>query len=609
MSHPRNLRSTAAGCALATLLLFCPPADATDLLDPSAPSTVLARQGLDALHAGDHATAESILTRWVLEYPDDPLAPLARMKLWWWAILEGRSGLDEALHADFERTRERAEKRLGSDEDDVRALYALGEAHCTYGRLHGVRGAGWAALRSHQAGTPLLEKALALEPELAAPLTSLGVYHYYAARAPGFLRFLARFLSVEADRERGLDELRVAAATPGIQQAEAAFFLLEVLTNAEDNALEALPTALRMRARYPGSIAFAIALASVELALDRPDVAIEVLNQVKYDAGSPQAIAARFFVARTLAASGRARESIERLDAFTDAELESVSWLKGWHAYYRGLAYEQLGRSEEARLAYLSTFETPEVAESHGFARRELARPDRELLRRVRDAEASLAWDEKLEVAALDLLEVLDADRGDAESKRRARFALGLLALRLGRPGSAAGLLGPITDSQGTDEAWLVVRPRLRFLQALLWSGQIDEARRIASEWRPLLGRWGTNLQLELMVQTCLEPSAPPAFEPELLERPGDRWVGFRLKDTGFTSVRLLRHDGPGPRSVAMRLHDGFWRIRIPLPPGEHLYRYEIESLHSIPDPQTLEVHENADGFWSVRRVEAVAGS
>jgi hypothetical protein len=118
MPHPRTLRRTTLRCAIATLLLSCSAVQATGLLDPSAPSSPLARRGLDALHAGDHAAAETLLTRWVLEYPDDPLAPLARMKLWWWAILEGRSGLEDELDADFERTRERAERRLGTDEND-----------------------------------------------------------------------------------------------------------------------------------------------------------------------------------------------------------------------------------------------------------------------------------------------------------------------------------------------------------------------------------------------------------------------------------------------------------------------------------------------------------
>lgn len=607
MSGARKRTATWLLCVTLGLLLAA-PVGAAELLDPSDAATPLAREGLHALFAGDANEAKALLTRWVDEYPEDPLAPLARMKLWWWAILEGQSGLEDALEADFERVRKRAEARLDEDGRDVRALFALGEAHCTFGRLHGIRGSGWAALRSHRAGTPLLEQALALDPDLPAPLTSLGVYHYYSARAPSFLRFLARFLSVQADRQRGLQELWRAASTPGIQQADAAFFLIEVLTNVEDNALEALPLALRMHARHPQSLPFAIALASVQLALDRPDVAVQVLQRVVRDPQSPQGVAVRFFVARTLAASGRASESIQILDDFSDAELESVSWLKGWHAYYRGLAYEQLGRSEEAEAAFRATFEVPEVAESHRFAKRELARSDRELVQRVREAEASLAWDGNLETAAFQLLEVLEADRGDDESQRRARYALGLLALRLGRPARAAQLLSPITDDD-VDQAWLVVRPRVRMLQALLWSGQLDEARRIAAAWRPFLGRWGSNLQLELLVQTCLQPSPPPLFEPDVDARPGDREVRFRLKDVGFTSVRLAYRVGADTRSHAMGLRNGFWSLDVPLAPGEHLYRYEIESVHPLPDPEILEVREDEHGMWSVRRVEPVPGS
>ncbi len=605
MTQPTSQRRTVLACTLVLGLLWCVPVHANALLDPNQPESALAREGLEALYGGDHAAAESLLSLWIERDADDPLAPLARMKLWWWGILQGRSGLEQALELDFQRVRKRAERRLDDNERDVRALFALGEAHCTYGRLHGVRGSGWAALRFHRAGTPLLERALELQPELVAPLMSLGVYHYYSARAPGFLRFLARFLSVQADRQRGLQELWRAASSPGIQQPEAAFFLIEVLTNVEDNALEALPIALRMRERHPQSLVFAIALASVQLAIDRPDLAVEALRRVVRDGNSPQAVAARFFVARTLAASGRAREAIDLLDAFSEDELAAVSWLRGWHAYYRGLAYEQLGRAEEAQAAFRATFDTPEIAESHRFAKRELSRSDRALLQRVREAEACLAWDGNLEHAALQLLEVLQVDRGDDESRRRARYALGVLALRLGRPGRAAQLLAPVAHADDFDQAWLVVRPRIRLLQALLWSGQLDEAQKIAESWREHLGQWGSNLQLELLVHTTLRPGVPAVFEPELEPLPGDRWTRFQLKDVGFTSVRLVRRDGRGPLSHAMRLRDGFWTVEVPLRPGTHAYRFELESAHPLPDPEAFEVVEDDEGLWSVRHVQA----
>jgi tetratricopeptide (TPR) repeat protein len=594
-------------------LLLCLPArtSAAALLDPVDPQAQLALAGLEALDAGDSKRARALLDRYDSEHPEDPLAPLLRMKVWWWAILEGRGEFESELAADLERVRERAEAALERDRSDARALYALGEAHCTMGRLHGIRGEAWAALRSHRRGTPLLERALALDPELPEPLASLGIYHYYAARAPGFLRFLARFLRVQADRQRGLQELWRAASQPGVQRAEATFFLIEILANVEDDPLEALPLALRMHASHPQSLRFAVALASVQLALERPDAAVGLLRRVQRDEETPEATAARFFVARTLAASGRAAESIAMLEAFTDAQLQSVSWLAGWHAYYLGVSYAQLGRENEAEHSFRLACAAPEVADSHSFAKRELERSDDSLLQIVRQAEATLAWGEDLELAASRLEAALEAGaRRDSEVGRRARYALGLLELRLGHPERAAERLRDLVDAEDADEAWLVARPRLRYLQALLWSGQGEAARLAAEQLRPRLGHWGSNRQLELMIQTCLQPRIdPPSFATTRKPRPRDRETLFRLKDVGFTSVQLLHIDAGEQRAYPMRLRGGSWEVEIPLEAGAHLYRFEVESHLPIPDPTALEVREKGDGMWSVRTVEPIAGS
>ncbi|UCE02402.1 MAG: hypothetical protein JSW67_14350 [Candidatus Latescibacterota bacterium] len=595
------------------LLLLCVPArmSAAPLLDPMDPQARLALAGLEALDAGHSERARTLLERYDSEHPEDPLAPLLRMKVWWWAVLEGQGDFESELVADLERVRERAEAALERDRSDVRALYALGEAHCTMGRLHGIRGEGWAALRSHRRGTPLLERALALDPDLPEPLASLGVYHYYAARAPGFLRFLARFLRVQADRPRGLQELWRAASQPGVQRAEAAFFLVEILANVEDDPLEALPLALRMHASHPQSLRFAVALASVQLALERPDAAVGLLRRVQRDEETPEATAARFFVARTLATSGRAAESIAMLEGFTEAQLQSVSWLAGWHAYYLGVSYAQLGRENEAQRSFRLACAAPEVADSHSFAKRELERSDDSLLQIVREAEATLAWGEELGFAASRLETAMEkGGPRDREVERRARYALGLLQLRLGHPERAASHLRDLVDADDAGEAWLVTRPRLRYLQALLWSGQVEAARQAAEQLRPRLGQWGSNRQLELMIETCLQPRIdPPAFTTTRKPRPGDRTTLFRLKDVGFTSVQLLHVDGGAQRGYPMRLRGGSWEVEVPLAAGAHLYRFELESHLPIPDPTALEVRERGDGLWSVRTVEPIADS
>lgn len=589
----------------------CGTTEADTLLPGGTPETALAEAGLEAMWGGRPVAAESLLTRYLTTFPDDPVAWLLRLKLWWWSILEGRAELQATLESDFQRLQEVAQSRLARDPDDLRALVALGEAHCAMGRLQGIRGQGWAALQSHRQGVPLLERALALDPDLAEPRVSLGVYHYYAARAPGFLRFLGRLLSVQADRRRGLQELWLAATTPGMQQAEATFFLVEVLCGVEDDALEALPLAMRLHARFPGSLPAALSLASVHLALERPDLAVAVLTPL---AGEyrPRPVAARFFVARTLCVSGRVQEGLEILDGFTRDELETVTWLRGWHAYYRGLAYEQLGRLREARRAFEVACDAPEVADSHRYARRALDQSGNPLQRSVRAAEAALSWDVDRRHAQRELTSLLNKEKeGSEEGRRRARLALAVMASQQGAWDAAVDLLLPLMrETGGDDEAWLVVRPRVRLLQALCNSGRMEEARTWAARFGASLGEWGSNRHLELLVQTCAQ-SEPACAESGTggMTQSGSVLTRFGLKDTGFTAVRLQRVVGAEVISIPMSLHDGFWEVEIKLGQGTHLYRFDLECLQTFPDPEASEFTERDDGIWSVCSIGAVENS
>ena len=582
-------------------------AGADPRLLPAAADSSALQTGLEALQAGDREVAAVQLERAIETQPEDPLAPLFRLKLWWWCILEGDGAAESSFMQDFQLVRSTAEARLALDPHDVRALYALGEAHCTLGRLQGIRGQGWAAVRSHQRGTPLLESALALDPELVAPLVSLGVYHYYAARAPAFLRFVGRFLSVEADRQRGLQELWRAATSPGWQQHEATFFLVEILAGMEDDGVEALPLALALHARSPRSLPSALSLATVLLSLDRPDLALRALEPLARDDG---AVAARFFMARTLCVSGRADDALAILDRMSREELQSVQWLSGWHSYYRGLAEAQLGRVEAARAAFETAVNSPEVADLRSHAERELERHASASHRDVRLAEANWMWGEDQSASPSDMEAVLTAaGRGsDRDSRRRALLLLGVMSLELGMADRAAQILHPLVEDVDTDETWLAVRPRVRLLQALWRSGQFERAQEAAAQMVPLLGNWGSNRQLELLVQTCLQPPSAGETPQSLAAVAAHRPLRLRFKDTGWTHVDLALEIDP-PLVLPMRLHGRFWEVEFALPAGTYRYRFLLEGTQALPDPSANEFEFADGGTWSVIRVQAAPGS
>jgi len=169
-------------------------------------------------------------------------------------------------------------------------------------------------------------------------------------------------------------------------------------------------------------------------------------------------------------------------------------------------------------------------------------------------------------------------------------------------------LLLPLVRDDDSDEAWLVVRPRVRLLQALWSSGRREEARTWARRFAPHLGDWGSNRQLELLVQTCSQ-SEPPHGESGAggMPQPGSSLTRFVFKDTGFTQVSLEILVGDQAHSIPMHAHEGFWQVEIPLGQGTHLYRFALECLQTFPDPAATEFLEREDGIWSVCSIAAIA--
>jgi len=199
---------------------------------------------------------------------------------------------------------------------------------------------------------------------------------------------------------------------------------------------------------------------------------------------------------------------------------------------------------------------------------------------------------------------------GSEEGWRRARLALAEMALQQGASKAAVDLLLPLVRDAGGDEAWLVVRPRVRLLQALCRSGRREEARTWAARFAASLGEWGSNRQLELLVQTCAQPEpACSASKAGGMAHSGAVPTRFALKDTGFTAVRVQWVVGAEVASVPMSLREGFWEAEIQLGQGTHLYRFDLECLQTFPDPEVSEVAERDDGMWSVCSIGAVENS
>jgi tetratricopeptide (TPR) repeat protein len=380
-----------------------------------------------------------------------------------------------------------------------------------------------------------------------------------------------------------------------------------VLTNVEDEYIEALPLALQLHHRYPDNLGFRIPLSATQIAWGRPEAAMALLRVRADRWDRHEQVSARFFEARLLGMTGRATESAALLESFTPGDLASITWLPAWHPYYLGSAYDQLGRLQDAQVEYQNTVAAVKVADSHGYAKRAMDRRRSALDLAVAKSLTALCWRDSIEAAVSDLRQQLALPQQSEKVKAtEAHYLLGCLELERGEYVAAVGALELAMEHETDQEAWLIARPRTRLLQALLWAGRFEEAQDYAQRFAESPDDWGSNQHLGLLVQTALHPEAHVVAFASTVPHRSDRLESFALRDIGFTSVVLLQADGRRSRRHAMTLRDGFWEIQLPMAPGAHAYRFELDGGATVPDPICLEVLVVRDQIWSLRRVPAI---
>ncbi|HMB69802.1 MAG TPA: hypothetical protein VKU85_10840, partial [bacterium] len=239
------------------------PASAADspLLPPAA--MAVAREGLEHLyHARLHEAADSFERLRTLA-PGSPAADFLLGGIQWHVVTTGPQGFtaggeaERRFFAHMDDAIAAGERQLENDGDDVAAHFFLGGAFGYKARYLAMQEKWWDAYRNGRRGVSHLEEAVELAPDLEDAYLGLGIFHYYADVLPSVLKFLAGFVGMGGDRERGLEEIRRATRGGHLVNVEARFFLAEILTTFEDDHWTAYGIARSLREQYPEHDLFA----------------------------------------------------------------------------------------------------------------------------------------------------------------------------------------------------------------------------------------------------------------------------------------------------------------------------------------------------------------
>ncbi len=175
----------------------------------------------------------------------------------------------------------KGEKRVENNPKDGEAFFAMAVAKLVKVRWDLNRKNYFTASRGAQNTWDHLEKAKELEPENFDTYFAMGLLHYHIAHLPGFARFLSSLLVTSGDRQKGLQELELAAEKGYLLKDLAKAELLSAYANFEKQPERALPLAQELNERFPRNYNILFALANVNSELGHSEEAFSVARAIE----------------------------------------------------------------------------------------------------------------------------------------------------------------------------------------------------------------------------------------------------------------------------------------------------------------------------------------
>src|SRR5229473_2259445 len=269
------------GC-LAWLLLLAPlaiPVRASKMtLPPETPAI------LDKIYFFDLDGAVEAAKRMEQERPNHPLGYLLETEALWWRIwctsADFKYGMSDArrrpkLEADrhyFElaaRALSLAEAQIKQRESAEMQFYA-GMAEASSARLYGLRGENRNAARSGVRGREHLQRAKALDPDLADADLGLGLYNYYVDTLSSIARILRFFMGIPGgSKQEGVRLLEHAIAHGVLTSNIARFYLALNLHRYDQQYDKALTVLGPLVEKYPANPIFQLACGDLYAKLGR----------------------------------------------------------------------------------------------------------------------------------------------------------------------------------------------------------------------------------------------------------------------------------------------------------------------------------------------------
>lgn len=551
----------------------------------SAPSD----PGLEAIWNLQFARADSIYAARKKADPGSPEGVFGLGLSMWWQLVSGLERVDpDELEKTLKRVGTVSKRYAERPGKRGEALYYSGRAQSLLSSFYLIKGSMMSAFRAGQRSRSYLLACLDESPEFEDAKLGLGLYHYYTDALPSFFKVIGWVFGVRGDRERGLRELREAAAHGPRTHTEAAYFLSNVLTNFEGRPDEGLNRVRWLAQRYPHNHVFFLEYQNALESLGYYPEAEAAMRAALASGGAFEDVrAVRLMLGRNLYRQARYEEGAVVLEPVLARRPDKNDPVEPWFYYFAGRCRDLMGDTSRARDHYETAKSYDIGGNVSGLAKDRLENPESESERRLRVARGLTRQRGRAAEAAEQWAAIAaDMKAGTFDTSisiDQVQFRRALSLEEAGRYADAEAAFGSV------EEGDMSARAALGAARCAWRSGDTARARAALESLSARRDSDAAGKARSLLGVLDKDPCSAIAGS-------ADR----RFRDTEAWDVAIIVSTDDGETCYPMSFRDGLWVGAVPESLALRPYHFDVDGMRQDPDPLGAWTEGKSGQVWTL---------
>jgi tetratricopeptide (TPR) repeat protein len=192
----------------------------------------LLNKGIELSYNFQLKEAEKVFYKVIEQIPEEPDGYHYIAQLHLWAFIGTRDPGEYLTFLKFsEIAAEKADKKLLENSEDAKTQYLMGMEYFFRSMAHGSNNSPMDAFWASKRSVRYFDKCLRINPEFYDAYFGLGMFEYALSFVPGIFKWALRVTGLNADKETGLNKLKLAFTKGKRIKRQAAFFLGKIYSD------------------------------------------------------------------------------------------------------------------------------------------------------------------------------------------------------------------------------------------------------------------------------------------------------------------------------------------------------------------------------------------